>query len=81
MSANQASKKVSDLVFPAPKTPAIASVDRPDCNAETMDRAIEKIWALSVHAASYNCWPKPVAWGQYRGVLADARSPKRACKL
>ena len=32
--ANQASKNVSDLVLPAPKTPAIASVDRPDCKAD-----------------------------------------------
>ena len=41
--ANQASKNVSDLVLPAPKTPATANVDRPDCRAETMDRAIERI--------------------------------------
>ena len=41
--ASQASKDVSDLVLPAPKTPAMASVDRPDCKAETMDSAIERM--------------------------------------
>ena len=79
--ANQASRNVSDLVLPAPKTPAMANEDRPDCRAETMDRAIERMWAPSVPAAEQSCRLKPVAWGQYRGVLADARSPKRACKL
>ena len=76
--ANQASRKVSDLVFPAPKTPAIADVERPDCRAETMDRAIERIWALSVPAAVHSCLPKPVAWGQYRGVSAVAKRPNSA---
>ena len=41
--ANHASRKVSDLVLPAPKTPAMAKVDRPDCRAATMDRAIDMI--------------------------------------
>ena len=41
--ANQASRNVSDLVLPAPKTPATASVDRPDCKAETRDRAMDII--------------------------------------
>ena len=39
--ANHASRKVSDLVLPAPKTPAVAKVDRPDCRAATMDRAMD----------------------------------------
>ena len=42
---------------------------------------MERIWALSVPAAVHNCLPNPEAWGQYRGVLAVARSPKSACKL
>ena len=41
--ANQASKNVSDLVLPAPKTPAMANVDRPDWRAETMESAMERI--------------------------------------
>ena len=34
-------------------------VDRPDCRADTMDRAIERMWALSVPAAEHSCRPKP----------------------
>ena len=79
--ANQASRNVSELVLPAPKTPAMAKEDRPDCRAETMDRAIERMWALSVPAAEHSCRLKPVAWGQYRGVSAVTNRPKSACRL
>ena len=48
--------------------------ERTDCRAETMDRAIERMWALSLPAAEHSCWPKPVAWGQHRRVSAVTRS-------
>ena len=46
-------------VLPAPKTPAMANVDRPDWRAEARESAIERMWALSVPAAAHNCWPNP----------------------
>ena len=59
----------------------MAKEDRPDCRAETMDRAIERMWAPSVPAAEHSCRLKPVAWGQYRGVsavlLEHATQPKK----
>ena len=72
--ANQASKNVSDRVLPAPKTPAMASVDRPVWRAEASESAMERmcghchasscaivcqIWRLGDNAAGY--WPSPGA--------------------
>ena len=49
--ASQASRKVRDLVLPAPKTPATARVDLPDLRASARLEASETMCPLSCRAA------------------------------
>ena len=46
--AGQTKRNVRDLVFPAPKMLATASVDLPDCRAAAREKATDMMWALSV---------------------------------
>ena len=61
--ANQTKRNVRDLVFPAPKTPATASVDLPVCRAAAKENATDVIWALSVRAALHSFILSPMADG------------------
>ena len=59
--ASQASKKVRDLVLPAPKTPATARVDLPDRRASARLEASETMCPLSCRAAVPSALAKSAA--------------------
>ena len=75
--ANQTKRNVRDLVFPAPKTPATASVDLPVCRAAAKENATDMVWALSVRAALRSFKLSTVADGQCLGALPIISSAKR----
>ena len=79
--ASHTRRKVRDRVFPAPKTPAMAKVDRPVWRAAANESATDIMWALSVRAAMHSFMPVSVARGQYLGVSPVTSSAKSECRL